>query len=642
MATFYPPLKEIEKMRNPPTEGEWRLLTFLDEYLAGQDDYEIFFQSHLEGYRPDVFILREGHGALIIEVKDYNMELYDIDDCGNWAVNINASWQPIKSPVDQVEGYKRVIYGMFSCILAEKAAVNSKQYGLIACAVFLSNADRYQINKVRWKHKTFIQHRSNCIFGKYDLNQDFFDIYFRAAYLSVKSWYFTYDVYDELKWSFKPTDLMQHEGSEYNITLSEKQNSLAQSSKSNRAKIRGVAGSGKTSVLAKLAYNASLRCDKPVLILTFNITLRNYIRDKISALLPADMPHRGRYIREHFIILHYHQFMFMYRSEHLIKNKRDNAIEEYKDENFIFSDEDNVKYKFDTILVDEAQDYKREWIDSIHKVLSPSGEIVFFADEKQGIYKRALSYEGGEKRKRVYTKLGSSVRWKELPNNTFRMASIISDLANKFQQEFLSQSYEYEPMKAVQQSLFEEIPIIKYYFMRSFATEKIISLFNDFRRDNSPHKNDICFLGNRINELRKLDYSFRGIGFSTTCTFESEETYTSLLRRYSTEDEKEILNKALENVRRAKKFAFHRESGKLKFSTIHSFKGWELHTVFLIICNSDSINDEVIYSVDNNSESIAQPNQHELIYTGITRAKKNLIIININDEEYDRFFKHVC
>ena len=31
----------------------------------------------------------------------------------------------------------------------------------------------------------------------------------------------------------------------------------------------------------------------------------------------------------------------------------------------------------------------------------------------------------------------------------------------------------------------------------------------------------------------------------------------------------------------------------------------------------------------------------ELIYTGITRAKENLFIINMDDNEYDEFFEKV-
>lgn len=84
MAVFYPPLDEIPNLRTPPTEGELKLLNYLNQCLKGKDDYEIFFQSNMEGYRPDIVIMRRGYGILIIEVKDYNIKRYYIDDKEEW------------------------------------------------------------------------------------------------------------------------------------------------------------------------------------------------------------------------------------------------------------------------------------------------------------------------------------------------------------------------------------------------------------------------------------------------------------------------------------------------------------------------------------------------------------------------------
>ena len=62
-------------------------------------------------------------------------------------------------------------------------------------------------------------------------------------------------------------------------------------------------------------------------------------------------------------------------------------------------------------------------------------------------------------------------------------------------------------------------------------------------------------------------------------------------------------------------------------STIQSFKGWESPTVFLIILK------------DKESHSDAIFNSPELVYTGLTRSKENLIVINVGNENYHKFFK---
>ena len=79
------------------------------------------------------------------------------------------------------------------------------------------------------------------------------------------------------------------------------------------------------------------------------------------------------------------------------------------------------------------------------------------------------------------------------------------------------------------------------------------------------------------------------------------------------------------SIRRYRRNHFSIKTGTVKLSSIHSFKGWESHTVFLIIepHKSDSIQD---------FESV------ELIYTAITRAQVNLFILNMGNEKYDSFF----
>lgn len=65
---------------------------------------------------------------------------------------------------------------------------------------------------------------------------------------------------------------------------------------------------------------------------------------------------------------------------------------------------------------------------------------------------------------------------------------------------------------------------------------------------------------------------------------------------------------------RNKKLHFEMNRGTIKFSTIHSFKGLECSCVFLII-NESSSNDE-------------------LLYTGLTRCRNNLVIVNLGNHEY--------
>ncbi len=65
--------------------------------------------------------------------------------------------------------------------------------------------------------------------------------------------------------------------------------------------------------------------------------------------------------------------------------------------------------------------------------------------------------------------------------------------------------------------------------------------------------------------------------------------------------------------------------GTMKLSTIHSFKGWEIHTLFLIL---DGQEEDQKFLTD------------ELVYTAITRARFNIVILNLGMMKYHQFFEN--
>ena len=82
MAKFIPSIEKIQQFRTQPTEGEWYLLRFLERTL--DDSFEVYFNPFLNGDRPDVVIMRRGGGVMIIEVKDWDLDLYTVDERRHW------------------------------------------------------------------------------------------------------------------------------------------------------------------------------------------------------------------------------------------------------------------------------------------------------------------------------------------------------------------------------------------------------------------------------------------------------------------------------------------------------------------------------------------------------------------------------
>ncbi|MBK9357016.1 MAG: NERD domain-containing protein [Bacteroidales bacterium] len=129
MATFYPDIEQIRAFTVQPEEGEWYLLNFLNENL--DDSFEVYFNPFLNGDRPDFIILREGYGVMIIEVKDWKLQHYHLDEKRRWRLNLNGSY--IKSPIDQVLQYKENLYNLHIEDLLEYKIKNSKYWAIVCC-----------------------------------------------------------------------------------------------------------------------------------------------------------------------------------------------------------------------------------------------------------------------------------------------------------------------------------------------------------------------------------------------------------------------------------------------------------------------------------------------------------------------------
>ncbi len=188
--------------------------------------------------------------------------------------------------------------------------------------------------------------------------------------LDKPSYYFD----DELYYSFlrylKPPIHQLEDG--IKITYTKEQQELIRSEIRPRRKIKGVAGCGKTLVLAKRAVNAHLRTQGQVLILTYNISLKNYIHDKINDV-------REEFSWSNFYITNYHQF---FKTQANNYNLELESYETWQDVSFFESVKASIQ-KFDVVLIDEIQDYQQEWIDIIVKYFTHSDtELVVFGDEK--------------------------------------------------------------------------------------------------------------------------------------------------------------------------------------------------------------------------------------------------------------------
>ncbi|NJN73782.1 MAG: AAA family ATPase [Limnothrix sp. RL_2_0] len=608
MALCFPSLKDIENFRVPLEPGERHLLDFLLSYL--DDCYEIYVQPFLNGDRPDIIIVRPNSGVLIIEVKDWNLEYYRNPSSGNSSWKLAKNNADIRSPLAQVESYKENFYNLHIDKLFERNIKNSKYFAVVQTAVYF--------------HKETTQNSRNfCgnsnrthIFGHDALSDISFKKILALAYLISPSTLFDKDLYQSFKRFLKPPEHTPDMGKEIRYEGSQKE--LIKSRAGARQKIRGVAGCGKTKVLAKRAVNSYVRTKEIVLVLTFNITLRNYIHDQISEV-------REYFPWSNFEITNYHQFFKTQANNYGLKLQNVRSDPNQFDHKDFFSSVKDRLYRYQTILVDEVQDYKNEWLRLlVEYFLAENGEFVVFGDEKQNIYDRRM---GNDMFPVVPTVIGS---WNKM-NKSFRMETFTFKVAQAFQEKYFQGKCEIDKNIEIEQLNILEKPAIFQYDTDKLGDNQMVfeRIYDDIRRLEI-HPNDVVVLSPTYDSIRDMEYCFRHNAHEQTSHMgETQEEYNFLLEEFNLKsvefpEKNSKFKSKLTKIRRGRKLHFWQHYGTVKLSSIYSFKGWEAHTLFLIISNTHRIEKEEL--------------RNKLIYTALTRARKNLIVFDEN-RLYEEFFR---
>jgi hypothetical protein len=620
MAQIFPPFENIDRLKQVPTEGELFLLKHLARIFSNNQNIEIYYQPFINGTRPDIVILNKNTGVTIIEVKDWDLDNYYVNKENDWCLTYNGD--KIKSPYSQVQKYKEDMFNLHINGILEIKIKNPKFYGRIKTYVYFHNSTE---NKIKALYQEYLktQQELQKPIKDYFLNNLKYetitsDTLYKLSLPSLDNGHlFTPEIYDEFKRNLQPPFHIKDQGIDIKYTL---QQQKFIESKIIHEKIRGSAGSGKTTILAKRAVNAHKCHNDMVLILTYNITLRNYIRDKISDV-------REDFDCNSFLIINYHEFIRQVANDLGIdiclneevkqqiykagsKELQDSILEAYYEKTYysnlnIFDNyQDKIfQYQFQTILIDELQDYKPEWIKIIRKYFSPDeGEIVLYGDEKQNIYER----ETEEKKMTTiqgfgnWKSLGTSIRYLEKGGR-------IQDLAYKFQQAYFNEKYELDTKKKTLTTKSLDLGLFKV--VNTINVEEISRKIILEMKQNDLHPNDVTILASRIKTLRDIEKNLRKEYHQPTiCTFETDEIY---------KEQNNSQFQEIENIRRIKKLHFQLNDGSIKLSTIHSFKGFESPNIFLIL-----------HDFDNS----------EMIYTGLTRSKFNLVVFCSETNAYKNFF----
>jgi hypothetical protein len=585
---IFPDWEQIYNFKPLLTDGELELAKFLDKNLPAA--WEIYLQPYLNGDKPDLAILNPSVGVVIFEVKDWDLRNYHTEEENffdkttnqrrkgtRYFVTDSRGTYPIQSPISQVERYRENLINLYLPQIGDAIDSNTRNLSAFKVALYFHNAATKQAQEfVPCLDKRCV------VFGRDFLNTGSLDKIVldanRQSSLSMRK-----DWANEIRFWLKPPFHSMEQGQQLKLTAEQKRHT--QPSSNQHQRLRGVAGSGKTLVIAQRAANLASQ-DKKVLVVTFKITLWHYIRDHISRA-------RFNFGWDRLEFWHFHGFCANFLKENDVQWPSDAEGEELFNQRVpelvlktVKSSTNRKNRRYDAILIDEGQDFQKSYYEALCAFLTENDELLLVADERQNIFKRELSWINAMEGTRFRG------RWREL-KESYRLPVPMLEQVNIFAEMFLPDIGLVPVPQVEQRDLFD--PHLKWKDVTSLeeAKELVLRTIDFLTRKQSIHPQDIVVLVPTHFEGWELVKRIECYGIKVNHVFEDED------RSHH------------------HKKAFWMGDSRLKMSTIHSFKGWEILNVIILTPLDGHRSEE---SLDS------------LLYVAITRPRQNLIVFNRNSK----------
>lgn len=567
---------------DPRTNGEQYLLNLFSN-SPRFDGWMVFEQPHVNSMKPDFVLLHPQRGIIIIEVKDWNLNS-NVYESGGYIRGTDGRSHK-KNPINQVENYKK---GILKSELTNSVYLSenfSDYYGCIETVVYFHGTTKTQALNFCNGGNTYTK-----IWTAEDIE------YINNTQNQLRPYEHTYALARNYS-RFNNNGLLEKlvkelakhlQYADYNYeriqpyVLTRAQRDLADLKPGTIRRWSGVAGSGKSLILAEKGVKA-LKENKRVLILTFNITLRHYLRDLCSQQFgQGTYVEERKKLRRDLTIIHFHELLKVIMVEHEIEVEFDDegqdfterwmkAISIYLDKNYRKS-----QFYYDYILIDEGQDFKGEWIRFLKQFFTMQGELLIMYDKAQDLFNHGVWIEDSEQIKNIGFK-GRPGKLKY----THRLPDTMVQKIHAVRQQLQIEDEEILIPRAEQISLLQTA--FWFNYRAAINVEKLLQIEHHIkilRQSNSWE--DITILTTNENTGAEIVEYFEFKGVRTSHVYD--------------------LNRQGDiSRRRSEKWKFHGGTGRLKVSSYHSYKGWQTPNVLLVLDSPSThySNGQIIYGASN-------------------------------------------
>lgn len=414
MALFFP---DIHSKSLKLTPGERRFATCLLRTL--EDDYCCWINVPVgrKQLRPDFIVLHPGRGILTLEVKDWKLPTIRSMDRFRAEIVTDRGPKTEINPLEQARGYAIAIKEMLErdSLLVQQEPGRYHGHLLLpwGFGVVLTNITRRQfeesgLNQAIPENHVICQDEITETVDAESLQQRLWDMFqysfgglLSLARIDRVRWHLFPEIRISQPGLFDPAEEAPDKGGAINRFLPElikvmdtHQEKIARNLGEGHRIIHGVAGSGKTLLLAfRCLHLDKLNMAKPILVLCYNKPLAAKLTQMLKARCTGD----------NVQVRHFHGWCkAMCDTYQLDLEKSERPIWDRQVEAVIAGAESGrvPRAQYSAILIDEGHDFEPEWFKLLVQMIDPeTNSLLLLYDDAQSIY--------GEKKKR-------SVSWASL------------------------------------------------------------------------------------------------------------------------------------------------------------------------------------------------------------------------------------
>lgn len=634
---------------SPPRENlklsstEKSLFDLLDEKL--DYEWEFYFKPHLNGISPSLVVLHRNRGLAIFKISkvDLTNERYELGqsitkDFKNKKDKTLYFLREIglRNPIRDLWETHDCVTDLFCPRMSTRAG-----FAVISCGlIFASNTQHEIQDRIGKLIKQTCKSQSKFpISGKDNLKAKDINKIFPKH--NRNAWFIDPKYYHDLRsWLLEP-NLSKSEREE--VPLDHSQSKIVDSNETTKSKmkrIRGPAGSGKTLVIACRAAKL-LAEGKNVLIVTYNITLINYIRRLVTRAIKYNegFDHQCN-AKGKLEIKNFHLFQkelvsklgfekeyseiwnqYFKRKSNASSYQNNSNLDTFESEEEIHEEIDysfiaeelpkaiinilcSISEKelrnatnYDSILVDEGQDFNPRWWDILRKCSGGISEMWLVADYAQDLYQESTRWTDEQ-----MTNSGFSGKWTEF-NKIYRIPNDFIKHVNYFAENFLPNNRlgiknpTFEGKESFDQfhTIIKWVQVNAIYqkglltdkssdFCVNLCCEEFVEMFKsniDIRTSDLVFLSPRLMFGKQVVELLNSKFKY------------------NIANTYSSE-------KSVNRKEKQKFFQMDKESFVMRATTLHSFKGYEA-------------TDVIIFTDDHKNQA-----NETMLYIGLTRLLRTI------------------